>query len=79
MPRAATYRSKEELDASRARDPIVLLETRMRELGMLDDAGVQQVEADVAAEIADAVKFAEESPDPDPDQLWADVYAPEAR
>jgi len=74
---SGTYRSKEELDASRQRDPIVLLETRMRELGMLDDAGVQQIEAAVAAEIADAVKFAEESPEPEPEQLWADVYAPE--
>ena len=74
---SGTYRSKEELDASRQRDPIVLLETRMRELGMLDDAGVQQLEAEVAAEIADAVKFAEESPEPEPEQLWADVYAPE--
>jgi pyruvate dehydrogenase E1 component alpha subunit len=74
---SGTYRSKEELEASRQRDPIVLLETRMRELGMLDDAGVQQIEADVATEIADAVKFAEESPEPEPEQLWADVYAPE--
>jgi pyruvate dehydrogenase E1 component alpha subunit len=75
---SGTYRSKEELDASRQRDPLVLLETRMRELGMLDDAGLQEVESQVAAEVADAVKFAEESPEPDPEQLWADVYAPEA-
>ena len=75
---SGTYRSKEELDASRQRDPLVLLETRMRELGMLDDAGLQEIESQVAAEVADAVKFAEESPEPEPEQLWADVYAPEA-
>jgi pyruvate dehydrogenase E1 component alpha subunit len=75
---SGTYRSKEELDASRQRDPITLLETRMRELGVLDDAALQQVEAEVAAEVADAVKFAEESPDPEPGQLLTDVYAPEA-
>jgi pyruvate dehydrogenase E1 component alpha subunit len=74
---SGTYRSKEELDASRQRDPIILLESRMRDLDMLDDAGVQDVEASVAAEVADAVKFAEESPDPDPSELWTDVYAPE--
>jgi len=74
---SGTYRSKEELDASRQRDPIALLESRMRELGVLDDADLQQLEADVAAEVADAVKFAEESPDPDPEQLLTDVYAPE--
>ena len=76
---SGTYRSKEELDAARQRDPIVLLETRMRELDMLDDAALQGIEADVAAEVADAVNFAEESPEPEPEQLWTDVYAPEAR
>ncbi|MGH7592234.1 MAG: pyruvate dehydrogenase (acetyl-transferring) E1 component subunit alpha [Gemmatimonadales bacterium] len=76
---SGTYRSKEELEASRRRDPIVLLETRMRDLGMLDDAGVRKLEADVAAEVAGAVKFAEESPDPDLGQLWTDVYAPGGR
>lgn len=74
---SGTYRSKEELDASRRRDPIVLLEMRMRELGMLDDDGVKKLEAEVNEAIADAVKFAEESPEPEPGELWTDVYAPE--
>ncbi|MGH7583321.1 MAG: pyruvate dehydrogenase (acetyl-transferring) E1 component subunit alpha [Gemmatimonadales bacterium] len=72
---SGTYRSKEALETERQRDPIVLLESRMRELGMLDDAGMQELERDVAAVIAGAVKFAEESPDPDPAALWTDVYA----
>jgi pyruvate dehydrogenase E1 component alpha subunit len=75
---SGTYRSKEELDASRQRDPIVLLETRMRDLGLLDDAQLAALDAEVVAEVADAVKFAEESPDPDPAELWTEVYAPEA-
>ena len=73
---SGTYRTKEELDLSRQRDPIVLLETRMRDLGLLDDAKLAAVEAEVLAEVADAVKFAEESPEPELDQLWTDVYAP---
>jgi pyruvate dehydrogenase E1 component alpha subunit len=72
---SGTYRSKEELDQSRQRDPIALLETRMRELDMLDDAALHDIEQRVDEEVADAVKFAEESPDPDPEQLWTDVYA----
>jgi pyruvate dehydrogenase E1 component alpha subunit len=75
---SGTYRSKEELDASRQRDPIHLLETRMRELDLLDDAGMAAIEADVAAVVADAVKFAEESPEPDPAELYTNVYAPGA-
>jgi pyruvate dehydrogenase E1 component alpha subunit len=76
---SGTYRSKEELDASRQRDPIVLLEMRMRDLGMLDDDGVRRIEADINEVVADAVKFAEESPEPEPGELWSDVYSPEAR
>jgi pyruvate dehydrogenase E1 component alpha subunit len=73
---SGTYRSKEELESSRLRDPIGLLEARMRDLDMLSDADLQAIEADVAAQVADAVKFAEESPDPDPSELYTDVYAP---
>jgi pyruvate dehydrogenase E1 component alpha subunit len=76
---SGTYRSKEELDSSRQRDPINLLELRMRELGMLGDKELADIEAEVAAEVADAVRFADESPDPDPSELWTDVYAPEGR
>ncbi|MES2123390.1 MAG: pyruvate dehydrogenase (acetyl-transferring) E1 component subunit alpha [Gemmatimonadota bacterium] len=74
---SGTYRSKEELDESRMRDPIGLLEARMRELDLLDDASLAALDAEVVAEVADAVTFAEESPDPDPSELWTDVYAPE--
>ncbi len=76
---SGTYRTKEELELSRQRDPILLLETRMRDLGLLDDARLAAVEADVLAEVADALKFAEESPEPELTELWTDVYAPETR
>lgn len=75
---SGTYRSKEELDTSRMRDPIALLEARMRNLDLIDDEAMKAMDAEVLAEVAEAVKFAEESPDPDPSELWTDVYAPEA-
>ena len=74
---SGTYRSKEELDASRMRDPIALLEARMRDLDLLDDATLAAMDAEVIAEVADALKFAEESPEPELAELWTDVYAPE--
>ncbi len=73
---SGTYRSKEELDASRLRDPIALLEARMRDLDLIDDAGIAALEAEVATEVADAVTFAEESPEPEPSALYTDVLAP---
>ena len=73
-----TYRTKDEVDEYRQRDPIGVLERRMREAGLLDDAGLKALNDEVLAEVDDAVKFAEESPDPAPEELWTDVYAPEA-
>jgi TPP-dependent pyruvate/acetoin dehydrogenase alpha subunit len=53
------YRAKEEVEAWKRRDPIPACAARLRGQGALDDAGLAAVEAEVAAEIAAAVEFAE--------------------
>jgi pyruvate dehydrogenase E1 component alpha subunit len=70
-----TYRTRDEVEEFRRRDPIKLLADRMRKDGQLDDAGWEQLEAEVRSEVEDAFRFAEESPDPDPEDLYRDVYA----
>ncbi|NOT06993.1 MAG: pyruvate dehydrogenase (acetyl-transferring) E1 component subunit alpha [Gemmatimonadales bacterium] len=70
-----TYRTKDEVEEFRRRDPIKLLAERMRAAGQLDDAGWEALEAEVKAEVEDAYQFAEEAPDPDPAELFAHVYA----
>jgi pyruvate dehydrogenase E1 component alpha subunit len=70
-----TYRTKDEVEEYRRRDPIKLLADRMRGEGTLDDAGWDALEADVKAEVEDAVAFADSSPDPDPSELYTNVYA----
>lgn len=72
-----TYRSKEEVDEYRARDPITILGTIMRVGGYWSDADHQALETEIEAEVEDAVTFAEDSPDPEPSKLFEDVYAPE--
>ena len=42
--------------------------------GLLDDERWQTMEAEVADEVEDAVRFADESPDPAPEALYTDVY-----
>ncbi len=71
-----TYRTKDEVDEYQARDPILVLANRMREAGALDDAAMEAIEKDVMAEVEDALRFADESPEPEPESLWTDVYAP---
>ena len=73
-----TYRTKDEVDQSRGRDPLTILSDVMRAGGYWSDAEQQALDAEVLAEVDDAVKFAEESPDPEPSKLFEDVYAPEA-
>jgi pyruvate dehydrogenase E1 component subunit alpha len=56
------YRTKEEVERWKQRDPIATFERRLGEEGLLDDQDVKEIEASVAAEIEAAVDFAEASP-----------------
>jgi pyruvate dehydrogenase E1 component alpha subunit len=55
------YRSKDEVEAWRQRDPITLLTNRMRERAWIDEATLERIETSVGREIDDAVEFAEQS------------------
>jgi pyruvate dehydrogenase E1 component alpha subunit len=64
------YRTKEEIEEWKKRDPIVLFEARLRECGLLTDSDLAQLETEIAAELEDAVQFAEASePEPVADLL----------
>ena len=56
------YRSHAEVEEWRERDPIALFEALLRAEGALDDAALAALEAELAAEIDEAVAFAEASP-----------------
>jgi acetoin:2,6-dichlorophenolindophenol oxidoreductase subunit alpha len=68
-------RDRTELEAWRRRDPIGLLEQRLRQQGELDGAGLQAIEAEVGRALETAVAFAEASPLPLPEQATDDVFA----
>ena len=69
------YRTKEEVEEHRKRDPIVLWSRHLVETGVMDEAAIGTLEAEVAAEVEDAYEFAEETPDPEPGELFTHVYA----
>jgi pyruvate dehydrogenase E1 component alpha subunit len=69
------YRDKDEIEAWRSRDPIVLLEERLRGQDALDDEGIDRVGAWADRLVQEAVTFAEASPEPPPEELYTDVYA----
>jgi len=68
------YRTKEEVDEMKARDPIHSFADKLRADGLLDDEHWQAMEADVVDEVEDALRFADESPEPGPEALTTDVY-----
>jgi pyruvate dehydrogenase E1 component alpha subunit len=70
------YRTKEEVEAHRKRDPIILWSEKLMAEGLIDEAGIKAVDAEVVAEVEDAYQFADQSPDPAPEELYTDVYAP---
>jgi TPP-dependent pyruvate/acetoin dehydrogenase alpha subunit len=53
------YRSKVEVAEWKARDPIALFVERLRGAALLDDRELNEIEVEVAAEVAEAVAFAE--------------------
>ena len=69
------YRSDEELAEWKKRDPIDLFEARLAESGVLTAEDAQAVHERVAGAVEQAIAFAEESPLPEAESLYEDVYS----
>jgi pyruvate dehydrogenase E1 component alpha subunit len=68
------YRTKEEVQQWRERDPIVVYTTRLQEAGILDEKGFEELDREAITTVDEAVKFAEESPAPALESLYDNVY-----
>jgi pyruvate dehydrogenase E1 component alpha subunit len=73
-PAGAVYRTKEEVEREKLRDPIVLFRDRAVGAGVLSEQDVQGIEKDVNDIIDEAVAFADASPEPAPEELFTDIY-----
>jgi pyruvate dehydrogenase E1 component alpha subunit len=69
------YRSKDEVRKARERDPIGLLEQRILDENAADEDALTEIRNELKTLVDEAVQFAEESPEPDLDELFTDVYA----
>ena len=74
-PLHGVYRTKEEVEEQRKRDPIAQLAMKLKDEGVLDQTGLDAMDAEIRKEVEDAVRFADESPDPDPAELTTHVLA----
>ncbi|MBP2158309.1 MULTISPECIES: pyruvate dehydrogenase (acetyl-transferring) E1 component subunit alpha [Asticcacaulis] len=74
MSDPAKYRTKEEVDEVKTtRDPIDHIKTMLQQAGVAEDE-IKTIDNEVKAIVLEAVEFAQTSPEPDPSELYTDVY-----
>src|SRR5881394_1110133 len=64
------YRSRSEIEEYQERDPIKLFTATLQERDLLSEAELAAFEASVKEQVEQAVRFAEESPEPDKSELY---------
>ena len=75
MSDPAKYRTRDEVDEVRkTRDPIDHVQELLAKKGWADDAALKAIDAEVKAIVAEAAEFARTSPEPEPSDLYTDVY-----
>ncbi len=77
MSDPAKYRTKEELESYKALDPIEQVKETILKNKYATEAELEEIDARIKKEVADSVKFAEDSPYPDASEAYKDVYAQE--
>jgi hypothetical protein len=68
------YRTKEQVEEWRKRDPLLTFGDRLVAEGVIDQAEREQMDADAITRVDEAVAFADSSPFPAPESLYDDVY-----
>jgi len=71
---AMVYRSKDEVEEWRKKDPIERAGKRLVERGWLTEAECRLIQAEMEKEVAEAIQYAENSPEPAPEALFEDIY-----
>jgi pyruvate dehydrogenase E1 component alpha subunit len=69
------YRTKEEVEEQKQKDPIRTYFETLARAGVIDQNGLQDLDRRAREVVEQAIQFAEASPEPSPDELYQDVYA----
>ncbi|MFN2453944.1 MAG: pyruvate dehydrogenase (acetyl-transferring) E1 component subunit alpha [Pyrinomonadaceae bacterium] len=75
MSDPGNYRTRAEIEQYQERDPIKLFAESLKEAGVINDEGIAEIETKVREEVERSAKFADESPEPAPEELYTHVYA----
>ncbi len=74
MSDPAKYRGKEEVETFKAKDPVESVLKTIQSQNMASEKEIEAINKRVDEIVDESVKFAEESPLPDPSELYHDVY-----
>ena len=75
MSDPGNYRTRAEIEKYQERDPIKLFSATLLEEKVADQKLLDEIDRKVREEVEDSVRFADESPLPDPSELYTDIYA----
>lgn len=67
------YRTKEEFEKAKERDPIVIYETILKERGWVDVQTLEKMHDEIKAEIEEVIAFADEAPEPPIEAVYDDI------
>ncbi len=70
-----TYRTREEVEEWKKKDPLPRFQKELFSRGVITQEDILRIQADADAEVADAQKFTEESPEPPEEDAFKDIYA----
>jgi acetoin:2,6-dichlorophenolindophenol oxidoreductase subunit alpha len=74
-PEGLGYRTRAEVESWKKKDPIPRMADTLLDWGVLTATDVKRIRAEAEAEVEDAVRFAEASPEPPDEELYTDIYA----
>lgn len=77
MSDPSKYRTKEEVEQYKQRDPIEQVKARILEQGIATEEELTAIDQKIKGQVEESVKFAEESPYPDAEEAFTDVYRQE--
>ena len=73
-----TYRSREEVEEAKKKDPLVTFGAYLKEIGLIDDERVESLRVELKEQVDKAVEEAWNAPDADPDTALRHVFAEES-
>jgi len=68
------YRTKEQVEEWRKRDPIIAFSQRLIDAGLIDEGDADEIDKEALGIVDEAVAFADRSPFPPPESLYDDIY-----